>query len=451
MRRLIIAIVFLCVSGCSTVDYFSRRVVARAGDQVLTTEWFAETMANGTIVLQPTIMERWAWLWVQYSLYLQRLADGESFTDSLTVLRAKWPEVLTVKVARMHDQIVADGVTLDSAVVDSAFVAGDHRIMEHILIRTGTSLTESQKEQQLRKAERVHDRLVSGGSWSRAVEESEDPETKPLGGRLGMIERGQTVPEFEQAAYDLEPGGLSDIVETYYGFHIIRRPPLSEVREDFIDNIGVLLADRYMDAMLAEMAERRDVRVSDEAPEIIRDAAARPLRILALEPRRVIASYDGGELTDVGFVHWLQVMSREEHMAIDGSSDEELVEMVHRAINNDLLKVEVVNRGIEITEQEYSQYKSDYESTLRDLHNALGIDSVLARARTDAERKTVAREVLERYLTRTADVQAGMQIVPPLLAAKLREEDNWGFYYGGLNRAVRLAVELRAARDSTTP
>lgn len=206
-----------------------------------------------------------------------------------------------------------------------------------------------------------------------------------------------------------------------------------------------------MDVMLADMAAQRNVRISDDAPEIVRDAAARPLRVLALEPGRVIAQYDGGSLTDVGFVRWLQVLSREEHLSIEGSSDEELVEMVHRVVNNDLLKLEVVARGIEITEGEFADFRDTYGRSLQNLRTALGVDSIMARAQTEADRRRVADEVLDRYMVRTSQTQRNVEIVPPLLAAKLRAEEDWSFYYGGLNSAVRLAVELRAARDSTTP
>lgn len=202
--------------------------------------------------------------------------------------------------------------------------------------------------------------------------------------------------------------------------------------------------------MLVDMGERRGVRILPEAPEVIKDASERPLRILALEPGRKIAEFQGGDFTDVDFVRWLQVLSREEHLAIDGSSDAELNEMARRIVNNHVLKIEVSEQDIELTEAEFAEYRDAYLRTLSNLRNALGVDSALARATTEADRKRVAQEGLDRYFTRTSQSQLDIEIVPPLLAAKLRAETDWSFYYGGLNRAIRRAVELRAARDSTT-
>jgi len=449
MRRLLIPLAVLAIGGCAITDAISRNVVARAGDHVLTVDWFAETMAEGEVLLRPDILERWAWTWVQYSLFLQAMAAGDTFVDSATVAEAMWPEVLIARVGALHEQFAATRLQIDSAQIDSAFAVGEHRVIDHILIGTASSDLASEKDEKRRRAEAIRARLAAGRSWANEVQATTDIATRTVDGRLGTIEPGQTLPEFEQVAFSLEPGELSEVTETYYGYHIIRRPTLHEVRQDFEGRIGVVLLEQWKELLLRELTERRGVRITDDGPEIMRAAADRPFRVLALEPGKVIGTYDGGSLTDVGFVRWLQAWPGEEHISVADASDEELRDMATRAVQNDILHLEAKEVGAAVPPEQYAEILVALEEKLDRLRGVLRVDSVMARANGLNERRQVAQEVLDEYFTRTAGTLRDMVIVPPFLAAKLRSERRWSFSYAGLNKGIQRAVELRAARDST--
>jgi hypothetical protein len=81
------------------------------------------------------------------------------------------------------------------------------------------SLSTEQKE----LAESVLSRVKSGEDFSNLAKEfSQDPGSRETGGDLGLKGEGVFVPQFEEVAFKLEPGEVSDIVETEFGFHIIK-------------------------------------------------------------------------------------------------------------------------------------------------------------------------------------------------------------------------------------
>jgi peptidyl-prolyl cis-trans isomerase SurA len=83
-------------------------------------------------------------------------------------------------------------------------------------------VTEEEKEVARKKLEKIRKDILGGADFSlQAILYSEDPGSASDGGNLGIIERGELVPEFEAVAYRLDEHKMSDIVETPFGFHLI--------------------------------------------------------------------------------------------------------------------------------------------------------------------------------------------------------------------------------------
>lgn len=128
------------------------------------------------------------------------------------------------------------------------FKQGERVRASHILIRTPENADAKTKQEARDKAADVLAQLKGGKDFGELAKHySQDPGSAANGGDLGYFAQGQMVPPFEQAAFALAPGAVSGVVETPFGFHIIRvadkqaarTVPLEEVKpqiEQFLQN-----------------------------------------------------------------------------------------------------------------------------------------------------------------------------------------------------------------------
>ncbi|MEL7465500.1 MAG: peptidylprolyl isomerase [Pseudomonadota bacterium] len=115
----------------------------------------------------------------------------------------------------------------------------------HILVETEE---EAKEIAELARAE--------GADFANLAKERSTGPSGPNGGDLGWFERGQMVPPFDVAVFSMEPGQISDPVETQFGWHVIRLnqdyPPLEQVREELIGEMTGELTQNVIEALRAE-------------------------------------------------------------------------------------------------------------------------------------------------------------------------------------------------------
>ena len=104
-------------------------------------------------------------------------------------------------------------------------------VAAHILIAYQGAMraapyVERTKEQALAFAQELRTRALGGEDFAKmAQEHSDDRGSAADGGSLGSFRREQMVPEFSRAAFALEVGDISEVVESPFGFHVIQRMP----------------------------------------------------------------------------------------------------------------------------------------------------------------------------------------------------------------------------------
>ncbi len=144
----------------------------------------------------------------------------------------------------------------------------------HILIKAESSATDEEKKKAKARAEEILDQLKKGGDFAKlAGEYSEDPVSKKKGGDLGYFAQGKMVKPFEDAAFALKPGEMSGVVETPFGYHIIKIEDIKEAQTKPFAEIKTKLAEQLTNEMKKEKGIAFLDKALKEAGAVINEEA----------------------------------------------------------------------------------------------------------------------------------------------------------------------------------
>ncbi|MBE3072931.1 MAG: peptidylprolyl isomerase [Acidobacteria bacterium] len=182
----------------------------------------------------------------------QRFPDEAAFTKALgeqnvTLAKLKQDTRTQMMISKIIEAEVGPTISVTDKDVQTFYDQNKERFNEpeavqasHILIRFPEKADEAAKKQARARAETVMKQVKAGGNFAALAKEfSQDPGSAANGGDLGFFPKGQMVPAFDATAFSLKPGQISGIVETPFGYHIIkvadhraaRTVPLTEVSQ----------------------------------------------------------------------------------------------------------------------------------------------------------------------------------------------------------------------------
>jgi len=142
--------------------------------------------------------------------------------------------------------------------------------VRHILIRVSRDAKPSERNQALQKIQDVKKQLDQGADFEELAKKySQDPGSSSRGGDLGFVVAGMTVPEFEKVAFSLGVGAVSDIVESPFGFHLLRvdekraarKLVYDDVREDLAQFLFGQRLQRKLEAKIKELRDAASIEV----------------------------------------------------------------------------------------------------------------------------------------------------------------------------------------------
>lgn len=239
------------------------------------------------------------------------------------------PEKRAITILIADEQKIGASLAIDEARLRAAYNASIDKYrtpervkVRHILIKT----TDKPKEEVAKLEAKANDLLKqirAGADFAElAKKHSDDPGSAAKGGDLDWVTRGQTVQNFENAAFSLKPKEISNVIKTEYGFHILqvldkeqaRVKPFEEVKDQLAAEIRrQAVFDRMQQAMDSARAEL--VRTPQAAEQIAakyglsvvkveKAAASDPLPEVGVHPELsgALATMKAGEVTPVAQV-----------------------------------------------------------------------------------------------------------------------------------------------------
>jgi peptidyl-prolyl cis-trans isomerase C len=268
------------IKGNATAENDS--IVAKIGDKKITLADFnkiigyadpeKQKMIHGNPQLKESILKQYV-----QSIVLSDLARKEDFD--------KRPEIKDplsfYSDTYIANEFVKKEITGEIALSDEEkikyydshleeFKVPDTVRARHILVRVDNKSAEDDRKKAKQKAEDILRRIADGEDFAKvAAEISDDPSTKANGGDLGFFPRGKMVKSFEDAAFSLNPGAVSSVVETQYGYHIIKTEEKKAAHTESYDNVkGRIHQKLLQDKSKSKISEFIDKSLKDAGVEI---------------------------------------------------------------------------------------------------------------------------------------------------------------------------------------
>ena len=182
-----------------------------------------------------------------------------------------------LQISKLLDQEITPKVSVQDNDIKAFYDQNLERFKEsdsirasHILIAIPPNASAADKQQARAKADAVLKKVQSGADFAQlARAESQDRGSAENGGDLGFFGKGQMVPAFEAAVFNLKPGEVSPVVETQFGFHIIkhqeqraaRTTPLAEVNQQIAQYLRAQQGEEKTAAFVEQLKAKAKVEM----------------------------------------------------------------------------------------------------------------------------------------------------------------------------------------------
>ena len=431
-------------------------VVAKAAGKELRVEEAAQLLAaNPQIPADPQVVRALADLWVDYTL-LATAASEDSTLAVLDLERFVEEQREEQTVFRFLETNVRPDTAFTDQDLDRLWTAEGPGVQvnaRHILFRTSGDDSPEQRQQARQRAEQVQRTAASGADFAAlAAEHTEEPGGKERGGDLGWFGRGRMVPQFEEAAFGLQPNQVSPVVETPFGYHVIkvedrRQEPMGENRAMFREQMTMQRRQQAVNTYLDSLRARSDVQVQPGAVEHLKELAGQEnLTLRGRAASRQLVAYRGGEVTAGEMAEVLQSASPQDRESMrEQARDEDLQRFMEEQALREVLLNEARAANFQLSGPAVDSIRADARSAVREVLQMAGFAGrTFPRGRQgDGAIQEAVRNLMEQAV-------AGQRPIRPLgkLGHALRSSYGATVNDDAFQRVVERIGAIRAAQPA---
>jgi hypothetical protein len=358
-------------------------VVAKAAGKELRVEDAAQLLAaNPQIPADPQVVRALAELWVDYTL-LATAAAEDSTLSVVDLERFVQEQRDEQTVFRFLEANVRTDTAFTDQDLDRLWTAegpGVEVKARHILFQTTADATPEQRQQAQARAQAAQRRAAGGEDFAAlAAETTEEPGGRERGGDLGWFGRGRMVPQFEEAAFALQPNQVSPVVESPFGYHVIkvedrRQQPMGENRDLFRQQLTMQRRQQAVTTYLDSLKETSAVEVQPGAVEHLRELAAEEnLTLRGRASGRELVTYRGGAVTAGEIATVLQSSGAQDREAMRTQAGaEDLGRFLEEQALREVLLAEAAAKNFQLSGAAVDSIRTDARQGIRDVLQMAG-------------------------------------------------------------------------------
>lgn len=439
MRGLVLVVAgALAVGGCGMGG--SADVVAEANGHTLRSEQVAAVLER-VQGQRPTteVAEFVGTLWVDLVLIAHATVTTGIPTDSASVAEALWFDLAQARIGAWHDTVMSRRVTITADQVRAFYDGGDARVFQHILVSAGPAAADTARAQATLR--QIQAGIRAGQSFAGFAQQHNTDATREDGGFLPPTPRGGFVQPFDSVAWTLAPGQVSGVVQTQFGWHLIRRPPLDEAAPRLSDALTGLARRSADSAFSNELIAGKQLEVTRSAPAAMRSVLNDPAR--GLSSSREVATWTGGRMTAGDFARWVSALPPGFPQRLREESDSALRNFARLLAQNIVMLGQADSAGIPVPEVNWQAMQFSYRVSAEQIAGELGLNGAEfadTASTTVAQRLQLATDRVNDYILALASGQAERRQIIPGMSAQLRSRFSNRINRAGLTRAVEIAM-----------